>query len=1456
MFAHQMRGSLWSLMAIAAIAVLVSGVQVSSAGNVVGRCVFYNQSYFDGNSAVLDISDDLAIATDKSALLPGGTAAFSNYTSYARGINGIMVDIAGLGGVPTAADFEFKVGNDSTPADWVVLGVSPTIAVRTGDGAGGSDRISIAFPAGSITGKWLEVTVKDTVATGLASDDVFYFGNAIGETGDSPTDAEVTPADEVAVRNNSHTLGLNPATITDACDFNRDRKVGPTDAILCRNNGTSSPTALQLISPPIPPTGAGLHVAQTGSDVTGDGSLANPWRTVRYGLTQLAAGDTLYIHAGIYPAGGDPDGTYEIHASGTAGNPITIRNYGTDYVRLRTVGTGVYMLDEDYITFEGLDIAPTGGTCVKGYGNYITVRNCILRGPNQAVKTNSLTTRYHHLLVENNHIYSFGDIPIFIDNMDSVIVRNNHIHDAWLLMDPGGVSDLIIEDNFMENTNHALGCLKIRWGNVEPQSGENCRGAIIRRNVMANGSKYVMLVASANGAMYYNNVFAKSDGGMTDQGLFYMQQDGSDAVDNKNENNVFKNNIFYVAGTDGSHPVYNALLMIADSMDEDYDDQEFDYNCWYKTAGTQYVRVGGVWTFKSELQGWRGLYDFNSISSYNPQMVNPIYQAGAAGFELTSSSPCIDSGTPLTHAVGSGSGTVITVADARYFSTGLDMVEGDTVWIGSPPQTATVIGKNIDTNTLTVDTSVSWSHGDPVTLPYEGHKPDIGAFEYDFGGGNTAPYVDAGPDRQTTLSNSANLLGTVSDDGPVTISWSKLQGLGSVTFGDPSSPTTTALFSESGTYILRLVADDSTFAIGDNVTVRVSATMGLYQMYDGMVVMEAEGYHGNAKRDDVSASPWLNETAFADYSGTGYLRAPVGSTEIWSDGAEAHYRIQFTDLATYYIWVRRYSVDATENSCLAGIDGTQFDQPRFDGYAGYWGQWAWRRGATVNIEAGNRRLSFVRQEINYKFDKIVITDDPTYTPSGHGPDADTANTAPQVDAGIDYIMNIASAGPLNGTVSDDGLPFNPGAVTTQWSKQSGPGAVTFDDASAVDTTATYSALGVYVLRLTADDGDVFDYDEVTITVAVTGGNLPPTVAAGSDNVLDLPALANLDGTVSDDGQPASPGYLTVSWSKQSGPGTVTFGDSSAVDTTASLSTDGVYVLRLTADDGEYSVYDEVTIAVYPGNSAPTVFAGGDDSCTLPDALALDGTVSDEGLPNPPSSVTTTWTKQSGPGTVTFGDDSAADTTAGFSTYGTYILRLTAHDGELSTYHEMLVTVNPDPSATGPFLESGGTLVMEAENCDTNDVRTDPSGVNWTLDNAPTGCVGAGYMYPGLMHPNYTSTWAEAAEMTYNIKIDTPGTYYIWIRRFCERSTGNSCYVGLDGAQLGGAKFDNHNVNFYSWQWKNLFSGTTATVVLSAGTHTFHVRRAEEAYRIDRILLTTNAGYTPSGHGPAESPRQE
>src|SRR6188768_2121636 len=69
-------------------------------------------------------------------------------------------------------------------------------------------------------------------------------------------------------------------------------------------------------------------------------------------------------------------------------------------------------------------------------------------------------------------------------------------------------------------------------------------------------------------------------------------------------------------------------------------------------------------------------------------------------------------------------------------------------------------------------------------------------------------------------------------------------------------------------------------------------------------------------------------------------------------------------------------------------------------------------------------------------------------------------------------------------------------------------------------------------------------------------NQTPVVAAGSDQSITLPSTASLSGTASDDGAPIR--LLTTKWSKVDGPGTVVFGNATALNSSATFSAAGTY----------------------------------------------------------------------------------------------------------------------------------------------------------------------------------------------------------------------------------------------------------------------------------------------------------
>jgi CubicO group peptidase (beta-lactamase class C family) len=94
------------------------------------------------------------------------------------------------------------------------------------------------------------------------------------------------------------------------------------------------------------------------------------------------------------------------------------------------------------------------------------------------------------------------------------------------------------------------------------------------------------------------------------------------------------------------------------------------------------------------------------------------------------------------------------------------------------------------------------------------------------------------------------------------------------------------------------------------------------------------------------------------------------------------------------------------------------------------------------------------------------------------------NTAPTVDAGVDQTITLpTNQAQLAGTISDaDG-----DTLTSTWSAQ--PNTVTFTDAAAASTTATFPAEGTYTLTLTANDGATTGSDSLTVIVLAAGAEL-------------------------------------------------------------------------------------------------------------------------------------------------------------------------------------------------------------------------------------------------------------------------------------------------------------------------------------------------------------------------------
>ncbi len=209
--------------------------------SVINRQVFYNRSTSSvfGNGSG---NPHNAIDPTKTALFPGQTVTTTaNYTNYSRGLNGIVIDLVNPTNLSSlgASSFQFATWSDFQSTTPQFVAINPTVTVTTypSGGLNGSDRVKLEFVDNAIQDAWLRVTMLANSNTGLASNDVFYFGNARFDVTPSTSfpsqQVSVNSFDTNAIRSR---LGQNPETISNVFDVDRNGIVNSFDTNAVRAN--------------------------------------------------------------------------------------------------------------------------------------------------------------------------------------------------------------------------------------------------------------------------------------------------------------------------------------------------------------------------------------------------------------------------------------------------------------------------------------------------------------------------------------------------------------------------------------------------------------------------------------------------------------------------------------------------------------------------------------------------------------------------------------------------------------------------------------------------------------------------------------------------------------------------------------------------------------------------------------------------------------------------------------------------------------------------------------------------------------------------------------------------------------------------------------------------------------------------------------------------------------------
>ncbi|MEN6333528.1 MAG: discoidin domain-containing protein, partial [Phycisphaerales bacterium] len=187
------------------------------------------------------------------------------------------------------------------------------------------------------------------------------------------------------------------------------------------------------------------------------------------------------------------------------------------------------------------------------------------------------------------------------------------------------------------------------------------------------------------------------------------------------------------------------------------------------------------------------------------------------------------------------------------------------------------------------------------------------------------------------------------------------------------------------------------------------------------------------------------------------------------------------------------------------------------------------------------------------------------------------------------------------------------------------------------------------------------------------------------------------------------------------------------------------------------------------------------------------------------------------------------------------------------------------TAAEPFQQDGGPdglVSVEAEHYD-NKVETTTN--TWSLVTTVPGFTGTDGFSGGQAMQSMPNTSAggktvktgyaaNGPHLDFQINFTKTGIHYVWILGFGIDGNGDSAHAGLDGKEV--ATCDNMSgwQVAYNWSRTTMDGPASSFEITEPGVHTLNIYMREDGMVFDKIVLTTSDAYTPTGHGPAESPR--
>lgn len=492
----------------------------------------------------------------------------------------------------------------------------------------------------------------------------------------------------------------------------------------------------------------------------------------------LRPGDTVAILAGTYT-----DQSIRPVTSGTSSAPITYRPHKGARVALSGVSTPIDLTDRNYIRVYSLAIyeptvsnqnnrwailerasrneiagceffsrARASGDVNMSYvglllterSSYNQIVNNIFwswgwpytvdpRDPKEGWGDQvRLTNLSDHNLVSGNKFVNAGHNPLSVNSSYNIIRKNlfnNNWHRglevAWMIA--SGDAELIARRNIVEG-NMVIGN---RISGLQLAAADT----IIRGNVFANNGSSGLYHDGWGGSpndnaphsfanRIYHNTFV-SNGGRNEyfdptKAGIEISQWGSTSINMGNT--VYKNNLFAANDRGGDQIAFGHFER---KINAAYLNKNFRIigNCVSQSPTIDIAPLNGSRSFTYYTT------KLTEVLSANKEEVPRFLNEAELDYRLAQGSGCVNGGVALTTAFGGGSAsTVLTVQDARYFSDGNGMVEGDRIVVGGVE--TVVRSVSVNDRRLTLRNPISWRNGAPVHWRrYVGSAPDAGAYE-------------------------------------------------------------------------------------------------------------------------------------------------------------------------------------------------------------------------------------------------------------------------------------------------------------------------------------------------------------------------------------------------------------------------------------------------------------------------------------------------------------------------------------------------------------------------------------------------------------------------------------------------------------------------------------------------------------------------------------------------------